>query len=82
MHFLRLYKIVKCVKFTKKPKPKPAVELSWGTDFNDTVGIDLHYLEHNLYYLHMVDQFSRYSKEESLIMKNSVTCVKILILFQ
>jgi transposase InsO family protein len=49
-----------CVKF-KKPSPKPAVGLPLATRFNETIAVDLHQLESNIWYLHIIDEFTRYS---------------------
>ncbi|KAJ8036178.1 hypothetical protein HOLleu_20072 [Holothuria leucospilota] len=45
----------------KKPSVRPAVELPRASDFNDVVAVDLHKLDSNLYYLHIIDEFSRFS---------------------
>lgn len=44
-----------------KPSPKPIVGFSWANDHNQTVAVDLHQLEPNLWYLHITDEFSRFS---------------------
>ena len=31
------------------------------TEFNQTISVDLHYLEPSTWYLHMIDEFSRFS---------------------
>ena len=49
-----------CLKF-KKPAPKPAAGFPLATKFNETVAVDLHQLEKNLWYLHIIDEFTRYS---------------------
>ena len=49
-----------CIRFKKAP-PRPIVGLSKASDFNDTVSVDLHQLHSDLYYLHMIDEFTRYS---------------------
>jgi len=49
-----------CKKY-KKPVPRPVVGFPLANDFNQTVAVDLHQLEHNLYYLHIIDEFSRFS---------------------
>ena len=40
----------------KKTPPKPAVGLPLSTDFNNTVTVDLHELETNVWYLHIIDE--------------------------
>ena len=49
-----------CLKF-KRPSPKPAVGLPLATEFNETVAMDLHELGPNLWYLHIIDEFTRFS---------------------
>ena len=45
----------------KREKPKPAVGFPLASAFNETVAVDLHQLEKNLWYLHMIDEFTRFS---------------------
>lgn len=45
----------------KKAVPRPVVGLPLATDFNETVAVDLHELEHNVWYLHIIDEFTRFS---------------------
>ena len=49
-----------CRKY-KKPVSRPIVGLSRAKDFNHSVALDLHELGPNLWYLHMIDEFSRFS---------------------
>ena len=49
-----------CKKY-KKASPRPVVGLPRATDFNQSVAMDLHYIDKNLWYFHMIDEFSRYS---------------------
>ena len=49
-----------CGKY-KKPVPRPIVGLSRAEDFNHSVALDLHELGPNLWYLHMIDEFTRFS---------------------
>ena len=49
-----------CHKF-KRAGPKPAVAFSHANDFNQIVALDLHEISPNLYYLHVIDLFSRLS---------------------
>ena len=49
-----------CKRF-KKPTPQPVVGLPKATEFNQTISVDLHYLEPNTWCLHMIDKFSRFS---------------------
>ena len=71
----------KTCKLYKKPVPRPVVGISRATDFNHTVAMDLHQLENNLWYFHMIDEFTRYSnaviiksKSSSLIVKKFLLC--------
>lgn len=49
-----------CVRYKRTP-PKPAVGLPLATEFNQVVGVDLHTIKPGLYYMHMIDLFTRYS---------------------
>lgn len=49
-----------CLKY-KKPAPKPAVGFPLASDFNETVAVDLHQLGPSLWYLHIIDVFTRFS---------------------
>ena len=49
-----------CLNF-KRPPPRPAVAFSKTDDFNQTAFVDLHYLERNLWYLHMTYEFTKFS---------------------
>ena len=42
----------------KKPEPRPVVGLPLATEFNETVAVDLHELEPNVWYLHIIDEFT------------------------
>ena len=45
----------------KKPLPRPTVSIPRSLNFNKMVAIDLHQLGDNLWYLHFIDEFSRFS---------------------
>ena len=45
----------------KQTPPKPAVCMPLASDFNQTVAVDLHELQPNLWYLHIIDIFTRFS---------------------
>lgn len=49
-----------CLKY-KKPAPRPAVGFPLASRFNETVAVDLHQLEKGKWYLHIIDEFTRYS---------------------
>ena len=48
----------------KKQQARPVVALSKADDFNQTVLMDLHQLETNLWYMHIIDEFTRYSNAQ------------------
>ena len=67
-----------CKKY-KKVSPRPVVGLPRATDFNQSVAMDLHYIDKNLWYFHMIDEFSRYSnavivksKQPEVIIQNFI----------
>ena len=49
-----------CVRYKQTP-PKPAVSLPMANDFNETVSVDLHELDKGIWYLHIIDMFTRFS---------------------
>ena len=50
-----------CIRH-QRAKPRPVVGLSKSDGFNQTISMDLHELvPHKIWYLHMVDEFTRYS---------------------
>lgn len=49
-----------CQKYSK-PKPKPAVGLPLASKYNETVAVDLHELAPSVWYLHIIDHFTRFS---------------------
>ena len=51
----------KACKQYKKPVPRPTVGLPKVNYFNDMVAMDLHQLGPNLWYLHLSDEFPRFS---------------------
>ena len=53
----------------KKPSSRPIVGLSKAEDFNQTVSIDLHELKPKLWYMHLVDEFTRYSAAKTMTAK-------------
>ena len=48
-----------CTLYKKTP-PKPAVGLPLATGFNQTMAVDLHELETNVWYQHIIDEFTRF----------------------
>ena len=59
-----------CIKF-KKPSSRPIVGLSKAEDFNQDVSIDLHEIKTKLCYMHIVDEFTRYSAAAIISTKNN-----------
>ena len=59
-----------------KANPKPIVGFSWATDFNQTVGMDLHQLEESVWYLHIIDEFTRFSNAIIIRNKGTSTVIK------
>ena len=41
----------------RKPSCKPVVCLPLATGYSETVAVDLHELEHSVWYLHIIDEF-------------------------
>ena len=64
-----------CKKY-KKVSPKPVVGLPRATDFNQSVAIDLYYIDKNLWYLHITDEFSCYSNAVIIRSKNPNIIIK------
>lgn len=62
-----------------KVKPKPAVGLPLASTYNETVAVDLHELEPGVWYLHIIDQFTRFSAGSVLTTKKSSEIVKHFI---
>ena len=46
----------------KKPPPHAVVRLPKSSEFNDVVSVELHWIKQDLYYLHVIDEFTRYSQ--------------------
>ncbi|CAG2237353.1 unnamed protein product [Mytilus edulis] len=63
-------KCIVCFKY-QRPKPKPIVGFSHANDFNQIVAMDLHEIDHNFYYLHIIDLFSRLSAAAIIRRKDS-----------
>lgn len=78
--FKKMTKLVEecdvCAQHRKTP-PKPSAGMPLADDYNQTVAVDLHELGRNVWYLHMIDQFTRFSaaaiiksKQSSVIVHN------------
>ena len=63
----------------KRPPPRPAVGLPRSQNVNDVVAMDLHQLMPNLWYFHMIDEFSRYSRAVIIHSKHSSVIVQKFI---
>ncbi|XP_034069112.1 uncharacterized protein LOC117544299 [Gymnodraco acuticeps] len=63
-----------CQRYSKT-KPKPAVGLPLASEYNETVAVDLHELEPSLWYLHIIDQFTRFRAGSIVKTKNSSVMV-------
>ena len=61
----------------RKPPSKPVVAFTKSDSFNKTLSLDLHELKPNLWYLHVVDEFSKFSAA-SLIMNKSLVVKSFL----
>ena len=66
----------------KKPIPRPAVGLLKANDFNDTLAMDLHQLEQNLWYLHLIDKFSRFSNAVIIKSKSTNIIIKKILKYR
>ena len=68
-----------CVK-NKRPPPRPAVGLPLATDFNEVVAVDLHEIEKSkLWYLHIIDEFTRFSSGAIITSKRPTVFVRCFI---
>jgi len=64
-----------CLKYKRLP-PKPVVGFPLASDFNETVAVDLHELDHSTYYLHIMDEFTRFSAGAIVCSKQSSVFVQ------
>ena len=67
----KIYKDCNTCKLYKRPTPEPVVGLSKATTFNHTVAMDSHQLDVNLWYFHIIDEFSCYSNAVIINTKSS-----------
>lgn len=63
-----------CARYRKTPA-KPVVGLPMAEDYNQTVAIDLHELKKNVWYFHMIDEFTRFSAAAIITSKQSSVIV-------
>ena len=71
-----LLSVESCTKYKKQPA-RPIVGLSKADNFNQTVSMDLHQLEPNMWYMHVIDEFSRFSNAQ--IIRNKDASVRIFM---
>ena len=68
-----------CIKLKRSPH-KPAVGFPLTTEFNETVAVDLHELEKSkTWYLHIIDEFTRFSAGAIIHSKKATVFVKKFI---
>lgn len=67
-----------CQRYSKT-KSKPAVGLPLASEYNETVAVDLHELEPGVWYLHVIDQFTRFSAGSIVKTKKASEIVNSLI---
>ena len=67
-----------CLKY-KKPVPRPVVRFAWATDLNQTVGMDLKELGPSLWFLHIIDKFTRFSN--ATIIRSKTAVIKKFLLY-
>ena len=61
-----------CIKF-RKSVPQPIVAFANAEGFNQTVPVDLHELKPNLWYIHIIYEFTRYYKAVIITSKSMST---------
>ena len=61
-----------CIKI-RKPVPQPIVAFAKAEGFNQTVPVDLHELKPNLWYIHIIYEFTRYYKAVIITSKSMST---------
>ena len=59
-----------CIQYKKTPA-RPRMCLPRANSFNESIAVDLHQLKPNLYLLHMIDEFSRFSVGKTVKTKTS-----------
>jgi hypothetical protein len=80
--FINLQEVVDgcdtCQMFKKSPA-RPVVGLPRASDFNETVAVDLHQLGSNIWFLHIIDEFSRLSNACIVYNKEPETFIEMFI---
>ena len=46
-----------CIKY-RKPLPHPVVGYVKATTFNETISVDLHEIQSNIWYMHIIAEFT------------------------
>ena len=64
-----------CARHKKTP-PKPVVGMPLAEDYNHTVAVDLHELDRNVWYFHMIDVYTRFSAAVIVRNKRAPTIVE------
>lgn len=67
-----------CQRYSRTT-PKPAVGLPLASQHNETVAVDLHELEPGVWYLHSIEQFTRFSAGSILTTKRGTEIVRHFI---
>lgn len=62
-----------------KTKPRPAVGLPLASEYNETVAMDLHEMDPNVWYLHIIDHFTRFSVRSIVKTKKAAEIVNSFI---
>ena len=60
-----------------KPSPRPIVGYAKATTFNETVSMDLHEIQSNVWYMHIIDEFSRLSN--AVIIRSKAVTAKTFL---
>ena len=48
-----------CIKY-QKPSPRPVVGYAKATTFNEKIFMDLHGIQSNIWYMHIIDEFTHF----------------------
>ena len=63
-------------KTHKKPPPRPIVGLQKAKTLNHTVAMDLHSLDKNIWYFHIIEKFTRFSNATIIKSKSHTILIK------
>ena len=63
----------------KKPVPESTVGLPKANYFNDTVAMNLHQVGPNLWYLHLIDEFSRFCNAVTIKIKSTDIIIEMFL---